>query len=189
MEVVFQSLGERPRLPGSPASRAAAIHSGKSWPVSLVIMVAKARTWSRCGLQFGAAVQDGLEPGPLVFGQGVRVAGEPVRDVADGRRGRRQRRSGGLVPGEVVADDGIAAVVAECPDLVEEPGHAAVTAAVVLVEVWLERVELAGTRSLPASVDEFLPGRGAVVALDGVLSPAQVPGDLPDAASLGPQLA
>jgi hypothetical protein len=59
----------------------------------------------------------------------------------------------------------------------------------MLVEVGLERVELAGARSLPPPVDEFLPGRGALVALDGVLSPAQVPGDLSDAASLGPQLA
>ena len=33
-------------MPGRPASRAAAIHCGRSWPVSLVIMVANARTWS-----------------------------------------------------------------------------------------------------------------------------------------------
>jgi hypothetical protein len=32
----------------------------------------------------------GLETGALVAGQGVGVAGEPVRDVADGRRGDRQ---------------------------------------------------------------------------------------------------
>ena len=60
----------------------------------------------RCGLEFGAAVQDGLEAGFLVLGQGVRAAAEPVRDVADGGRGRRQRLLCGAVPGEVVADDG-----------------------------------------------------------------------------------
>jgi hypothetical protein len=51
-----------------------------------------------CGLELGAAVQDGLEPGALVLGQGVRAAAEPVRDVADdgrGRRKRRQMRTGG----------------------------------------------------------------------------------------------
>ena len=38
------------------------------------------------GPEFGAAFQDDLEAGFLVFGQGVRAAAEPVRDVADGRR-------------------------------------------------------------------------------------------------------
>jgi hypothetical protein len=66
-------------------------------------------------------------------------------------------------------------------------GEAAVAAVGVLVEVGLERVELAGPRGGPAAVYEFLPGGGALVALDGVLSPAQLPGDLPDAPRLGPQ--
>ena len=57
----------------------------------------------------------------------------------------------------------------------------------VLVQVGLERVEFAGARCLPPAVDEFLPGGGAVVTLDGVQPPAQVPGDLPQAAPLGPQ--
>jgi hypothetical protein len=57
----------------------------------------------------------------------------------------------------------------------------------VLVQVGLERVELAGARPLPAAVGEFLPGGGAVVTLDGVQAPAQVAGDLPEAAPLGPQ--
>jgi hypothetical protein len=43
-----------------------------------------------CGLELGAAVQDRLEAGLLVLGRGVGAAAEPVRDVADGGRGRGQ---------------------------------------------------------------------------------------------------
>jgi hypothetical protein len=50
------------------------------------------------GLQFGAAVEDGLEQGLLVLGQGVGVAGEPVRDVADGRRAGGSGALAGLRP-------------------------------------------------------------------------------------------
>lgn len=39
-----------------------------------------------------------------------------------------------------------------------------------------------------AAVGEFLPGGGAGVALHGVQAPAQVPGDLPQAAALGEQV-
>jgi hypothetical protein len=88
---------------------------------------------------------------------------------------------------EVVADDGVAAVVASGLDLVEQAADAAAGAVVVLVEVGLERVELARARSLPAAVDEFLPGRGPVEPLDGVQAPAQVAGDLPQAAPFGAQ--
>ena len=139
------------------------------------------------GLQLGAAVQDGLEPGLLVLGQGVRAAAEPVGDVPDGRRRLAERcfLRADLV--EVVADDGVAAVVAEGFDLVEQAGEAAVSFAGVLVEVGLERVELAGPRGLPAAVGQFLPRGGSVVALDGVQAPAQVAADLPQPASLGPQ--
>ena len=42
-------------------------------------------------------------------------------------------------------------------------------------------------RSLPASVDEFLPGRGAVEPLDGVQAPAQLAGDLPQSSPFGAQ--
>jgi hypothetical protein len=49
-----------------------------------------------------------------------RTAAEPVRDVADGGRRRRERLPGWAVPGEVVADDGVAAVVAEGLDLKEQ---------------------------------------------------------------------
>jgi len=61
------------------------------------------------GLEFGAAVQDGLELEVLVLGQGAGAAAEPVGDVADGGRGRRQRLPGVAVLVEVVADDGVAA--------------------------------------------------------------------------------
>jgi hypothetical protein len=71
------------------------------------------------GLQLGAAFEDGIEPGPVVLGEGVRVAGDPAGDVPDGRRGRRQRFLSGPAPAEVVADDGIAAGVAALPDLPE----------------------------------------------------------------------
>jgi hypothetical protein len=169
-------------MPGRPASRAAAIHCGRSWPVSSVIMVANARTWPDAAWSSGQRSRIALRPGLLVLGQGVRAAGEPVRDVADGGRGRRQRLPGGAVPGEVVADDGVAAVVAEGLDLVEQAPDAAAGAVGVLAEVGLERVELARARSLPAAVDELLPGRGAVESLDGVQAPAQVTGDLPQAA-------
>jgi hypothetical protein len=59
-----------------------------------------------CGLELGAAVQDRPEPGLLVLGQGVLAAAEPVRDVADGGRGRGQRLPGWAVPAEVVATTG-----------------------------------------------------------------------------------
>jgi hypothetical protein len=134
-------------------------------------------------------VQDRREAGFLVLGQGVRAAAEPVRDVADGGRGRWQRFPGGAVPGEVVADDGVAAVVAEGLDLAEQTGDAAAGTVGVLVQVGLERAGLAGAWSLPPSVGEFLPGRGAVEALDGVQAPAQVAGDLAQAPPFGAQLA
>jgi hypothetical protein len=86
-----------------------------------------------------------------------------------------------------LADDGVAAVVAEGLDLLEQAPDAAAGAVGVLVEVGLERVDLAGARSLPAAVDEFLPGRGPVEALDGVQAPAQVAGDLAQAAPFGAQ--
>ena len=57
----------------------------------------------------------------------------------------------GAAAGEVVADDGVAAVVAEGLDLEEQAPDAAAGAVIVLVEVGLERVELAGARSLPPS--------------------------------------
>jgi hypothetical protein len=63
-----------------------------------------------------------------------------------------------------------------------------VAAVGVLVEVGLERVELARAGSLPAAVGELLPGGGAVEPLDGVQAPAQVAGDLAEPASLGAQL-
>jgi hypothetical protein len=70
---------------------------------------------------------------------------------------------------------------------VEQAGEAAVALAGVLVQVGLERVELAGPRRRPAAFGQFLPGRRPVVALDGVQAPAQVPGDLPQSAPLGAQ--
>jgi hypothetical protein len=63
-----------------------------------------------------------------------------------------------------------------------------VAVAGVLIQVGPERVQLAGTRSLPAPVGELLPGSGAGVALHGVQAPAQVPGDLAEPASLVQQL-
>jgi hypothetical protein len=69
------------------------------------------------GLEFGAVFQHGLEPGLVVFGEGVGVAGEPAGDVADGGRGLRQWLFGGPVLVEVVADDGVAAGVAAFLDL------------------------------------------------------------------------
>jgi hypothetical protein len=140
-----------------------------------------------CGVQFGAAVQDGLELGALVLGEVVGAAAEPVGDVPDGRRGLAERcllRAGAV---EVAADDGVAAVVAEGLDLVEQAGEAAVAAVGVPVQVGLERVELAGSLCRPAALGEFLPGGGAVVALDGVQSPAKVAGDLPQPAPFGAQ--
>jgi hypothetical protein len=89
---------------------------------------------------------------------------------------------------EVAADDGVAAGVAECFDLPEQLGAVAAALAGALVQVRLERVQLAGPRLLPAAVGEFLPGGGAGVALDGVQAPAQVPGDLPQAAALVQQV-
>jgi hypothetical protein len=86
---------------------------------------------------------------------------------------------------EVGADDGVAACVAAFADLPEQLGAVAAAFAGALVQVRLERVQLAGAGSLPAPVGEFLPGGGAGVALDGVQAPAQVAGDLPESAPLG----
>ena len=57
----------------------------------------------------------------------------------------------------------------------------------MLVELGLEQVELAGARSLPAAVDELLPGGGAVESLDGMQAPAQVAGDLAEPPPFGAQ--
>ena len=54
-------------------------------------------------------------------------------------------------------------------------------------QVGLEQVEPARARYPPAAVNEFVPGGGAVITLDGVRAPAQVAGDLLEAAPLGPQ--
>ncbi|MET8979388.1 hypothetical protein ABZX85_27670 [Streptomyces sp. NPDC004539] len=56
-----------------------------------------------------------------------------------------------------------------------------------LRQVGLERVEFAGLLALSA-FDHVLPAGGAGVPLDGVPSPAQVPGDLPEPQSLGEQV-
>jgi hypothetical protein len=42
-----------------------------------------------------------------------------------------------------------------------------------------------GLRSLPAAIDQFLPGGGAGVALHGMPSLAQVPGDRADSMAVG----
>ena len=100
------------------------------------------------GLQFGAALQDRLESELLVFGQGVRVAGQPVRDFADGGRGRGTGFSRGG------AGRGSCGRRGSCrrsrvPDLLEQARDAAVSSAGVgrvgLEWVELERVELAGS--------------------------------------------
>jgi hypothetical protein len=52
----------------------------------------------------------------------------------------------------------------------------------------LERVQHAGARRLPAAIDKLLPGSGARVALHGVPSPAQMPGDGPDRLPVSQQL-
>jgi hypothetical protein len=86
------------------------------------------------------------KPGLLVLGQGVGAAAEPVSDVPDGRRGLAKRCFLRAGPVEVVADEGVAAAVAQRLDLVEQAREAAVALAGVLVEVRLKRVELAVAR-------------------------------------------
>jgi len=100
-----------------------------------------------------------------------------------------QRSSRALEAGQVVIGEGVrvAAGVAAFADLVEQPGSVAAALARALVQVGPERVQLAGTWSLPAPVCQLLPGGGAGVALDGVQAPAQVPGDLPQPALFGQQ--
>jgi hypothetical protein len=140
------------------------------------------------GTELGAAFQQGLELGPLVFGQGVGMAGEPAGDLADGRRWwRRERCFGGAVLLEVGADGGVAAGVAQRLDLPEQLGNVAAAFVCALVQVGLERVQHAGTRGLPAAVDEFLPGLGVRVALHSVPSPAQMAGDRPHPVPFGQQ--
>ena len=175
-------------MPGRPALRAVSIHWERFSPVRLVIMAANARTWPDAAWSSGQRSRMALRRG---FSSSVRVSGrwqsQFVTSRTVGGAGGSGSR-GGAVAGEVVADDGVAAVVVECLDLAEQALDAAVGAVGVLVEVGLERVELAGARSLPAAVGEFLPGRGAVESLDGVQAPAQVAGDLPQSAPFGAQL-
>jgi hypothetical protein len=96
------------------------------------------------GAELGAAVQQGLELTALVVGEGVRVAGEPAGDVPDGGRGRRQRRLGGAALVEVVADDGVAAVLAELADLPEQLGAVAAALSGALVQGGLNESSLLG---------------------------------------------
>ncbi len=67
----------------------------------------------RGGLEFGPASQQGPELRPLVFGEGVGMAGKPAGDFANARRWRCERRGGGAVLVQAVADNGVAAGVAE----------------------------------------------------------------------------
>jgi hypothetical protein len=115
------------------------------------------------------------------------VAGEPAGDVADGGRCWWERRLGGAVLVKVVADGGVAAGVAERTDFPEQLGDVAAAFLYSLAQVGLERVQLAGVRSLPAAIDQLLPGGGAGVALHGVPSPAQMAGDRADPVPLGEQ--
>ena len=124
VDVVLQSLGER------RDARQAGV-AGGSDPLREVVAGevgdhgGEGADLAGGGLEFGAAVQDGLESGALVLGQVVRPAAEPVRDVPDGRRGLAERcflRAGAV---EEAADDGVAAVVAESFDLIEQAGGAA----------------------------------------------------------------
>jgi hypothetical protein len=113
--------------PGSSASRTSLIHCGRSYAVSWVSIVGNVRRsgHERGGVEFGAAFQQGLELGLLVFGQGVRMAGEPTGDLPDGRRRRCERRFAGAVLLKVVTDGRVAAGVAGRADLPEQLGGVA----------------------------------------------------------------
>jgi hypothetical protein len=69
-------------MPGSPASRAVAIHCGRSWPVSSVIMVANARTWSDAAWSSGQRSRIALRRG---FSASVRVSGRRVSRLVTSR--------------------------------------------------------------------------------------------------------
>jgi hypothetical protein len=121
VEVVLQSLGER-----RDARRAGVAGGGDPLRDVLAGEVGdhggEGADLAGCRVRFGAAVQDGLELGAFVPGQVVRAAAEPVRDVPDGWRGLAERclfRAGAV---------GVAAVVAEGLDLMEQAGEAAVSA-------------------------------------------------------------
>lgn len=68
-----------------------------------------------------------------------------------------------------------------------ENGHLPFGFGPALRQVGLERVEFAGLLALSA-LDHVLPAGGAGVPLDGMPSPAQMPGDLPEPQSLGEQV-
>jgi hypothetical protein len=95
VEVLLQALGER-RDAGQPGG------AGGIDPLREVLAGqagdhgGERADLVRRSLQFGAAVQDRLEAGLLALGQGAGAAAEPVRDVADGGRGRGQRSRAGL---------------------------------------------------------------------------------------------
>src|SRR5215472_11645528 len=116
------------------------------------------------------------------------MAGEPAGYLADSRWRGPERRFGRTVLVEVVTDNGVAAGVAQRADLAEQLGGVAAAFVCTLVQAGLERVQLAGPWCLPAAIDQLLPGGRAGVALHGVPSPAQVPGDRADPVPVGEQL-
>ena len=156
--------------------------------MSCVSMVANARTWPQAAWSSGQRSSSALSRGLLVSGQGIRMAGEPAADLPDTRWWREERRCGEAVLVKGVTDGGIAAGVAERADLPEQPGYVAAAFRRALVQMGLERVQHAGARRLPAAIDKLLPGGGAGVALHGVPSPAQMPGDGPDPVPFSQQL-
>ncbi len=140
-------------MPGSSASQAAAIHCGRSWPASSVIMAAKPRTRSDVAWSSGQRSRTALSFG---FSSSASASGRRVSQFVTSRTvgGAAERLPGRAR--EVVADDGVAAVVAEGLDLEEQAPDAA-GAPSRAGRGRLERVELAGR--VPSTVRRRVPAR------------------------------
>jgi hypothetical protein len=74
--------------PGKSSARTAAIH-WQELAFQLGDHVTEGTDVARCGAQFRALLQYGFQPWLVVFGQRVRVSGQPSGDLVDGGRCRR----------------------------------------------------------------------------------------------------
>src|SRR6266542_3549914 len=171
--------------PGRPSARTAAIQAGTSWPRSLVSISPKARTWPAAERSSGHCSKTALS---RTWSSSVRVAGwrvsQPVTCRTVGGGGAVGPDPVGV---QVAADQGVAAGKAPRADLAVELGGVAAALLPALLQVRLERVQLAGARLAPLAVDQFLPGDRAGIPLHGVTTPAKVPSDGAQTMPLGEQ--
>jgi len=138
--------------------------------------------------QLRAPLEDRLQLQVLVVGEAVGMAGEPAGHLPDGRRRWGDGAGHPPIGLQVVTDQAVAARKAQGGDLLVQLDGVDAALLDALLEVGLERIQLAGAVALPLAVDQLLPALGAGIALHGVASPAQLPRDRADAVALGEQV-